>query len=226
MGAWNRRDAVAGLGALAASPSLAEDSKPSPIAHDALADNSLAKAFQPLDTELPSVNIWGPDGTRGIDTLKGRTVLMPLWAEWCAPCMSELPDFARLQAKYGNYKFAIIPILTATQKKFTPASLGEILRLANCGVFTPWIENNLGNRLARVMGRRGGSYALPCNVLIAPDGHVVAREIGAIGNSDDDAPAKTYSETLTRVSAGAVQSRWGQPDGEEFAKVMASGFLA
>jgi thiol-disulfide isomerase/thioredoxin len=190
-----------------------------------LADNSLAKAFQPPDeAELPSVIIWGPGGKRGLDTLRGRTVLMPLWAEWCAPCMSELPDFARLQEKYGNDKFAIIPILSGTHKKFTPEALGDLFKLAHCGVFEPLIENNLGDRLARVMARRHDTYVLPCNLLIAPDGRVVGRETGALSNSDDAAPAKTYKETLNRVGAGDVQSRWGQADGEEFAKAMAAGF--
>ncbi len=224
--AWNRRATLAGMGALVVAPALAEDKKPSPIAHGILADNVMAQAFEPpADADLPSVFVWGPDGKRPIGDLKGRTILMPLWAEWCAPCMSELPDFGRLQRKYGNDKFAIIPVLTATQKKITPELLGQVLSVMHCEMFEPLLENNRGDRLARTMGRRGSTYALPCNLLIAPDGHVVGREMGAIANPEME-PAKSYKETLARVDQNAVQSRWGQADGEEFAKAMADGFLA
>jgi hypothetical protein len=68
--------------------------------------------------------------------------------------------------------------------------------------------------------------ALPCNLLIGPDGRVMAREIGRLENTDDANPAKTWKETVNRTGAGEVQSRWGQTDGEAFAAAMANGFLA
>jgi thiol-disulfide isomerase/thioredoxin len=225
----HRRAAIFGLGTMILSPAYGDEEKQdSPIAHGVLAQNSLAKLFEPSpETKLPNLYIWGPQGTRGISELKGRTVLMPLWAEWCAPCLSELPDFARLQRKYGNDKFAIVPILTGTQKRVTPELLANVLHAAHGDVFEPLIENNRGEILMRKMARRSdGSAALPCNLLIAPDGRVVAREIGRVGNSDDPDPAKTNKEVYSRIDADAVQSRWGQADGEVFAAAMADGFLA
>jgi thiol-disulfide isomerase/thioredoxin len=223
----SRRTAVLGLTALTLRPARADDRPVSPIARGTLAQNSLAQAFEPARGELPDLYLWGPNGKYRISELKGRTILMPLWAEWCAPCFSELPDFARLQQKYGNEKFAVVPVLTATRKRITPELLKPLLSMSHAGVFEPLIEDNRGDRLVKAMGRRaGGEYALPCNLLLAPDGRVVAREMGRISNSDDTAPAKTYKETLDRVGANAVQSRWGQADGEAFAAAMADGFLA
>jgi thiol-disulfide isomerase/thioredoxin len=227
-GLIDRRATVLGLTGLTVSAAYAGDKPASPIAHGVLAENSLAQAFEPSpESELPYINIWGPQGTRSISELKGRTIVMPLWAEWCAPCLSELPDFARLQRKYGNDKFAIIPVLTATQKKVTPQLLAGLMHALHGDVFEPLIENNLGDRLMRKMARHaGGSAALPCNLIIAPNGRVVAREIGRIGNSDDTDPAKTQKEVYSRIDADAVQSRWGQADGDAFAAALANGFLA
>jgi thiol-disulfide isomerase/thioredoxin len=223
----DRRIALLGLAGSTISAAHADDKPLSPIAHGVLAQNSLAQKFEAVTTELPRVYLWGPNGRRDIRELKGRTILMPLWAEWCAPCMSEIPDFARLQQKYGNEKFSIIPVLTATRKKITPEILRTILMEMHAGVFEPLLENDLGSRLMEKMARKSsGESALPCNLLIAPDGHVVAREIGRLENTDDATPAKTYEETLARVDANAVQSRWGQADGEAFAAAMADGFLA
>ncbi|HZQ40307.1 MAG TPA: TlpA disulfide reductase family protein [Rhizomicrobium sp.] len=226
----DRRAAVAGLGATIATCAYAEDKSASPLAHGVLAENSLAQKFEGVSTKLPDVNLWGPNGKRDIEdwlaTLKGRTILMPLWAEWCAPCMSEIPDFARLQQKYGNDKFSIIPVLTATRKQFTPEILGSILKSMHAGVFEPLIENHLGDTLMTRMARIGSGAALPCNLLIAPDGRVLAREIGRLGNTDDASPAKTWDAVVKRAETGDVQSRWGQADGDAFAAAMASGFLA
>lgn len=220
----DRRAILAGVALLATRP--ASGAEPPPLAHGVLAENSLAKEFEPVTGTLPDVLLWGTKGKHRFDDLKGRTILMPLWAEWCGPCLTELPDFARLQTKYGNDKFAIIPVLTGTHRKFTPESLGVVLKLAHADIFEPLIEDRLGNTLATKMAHIfGDEAALPCNLLIAPDGHVVAREMGRISSTDDTNPANSYNDMLVRTQNGAVQSIWGQPAGEEFAKAMADGFL-
>jgi thiol-disulfide isomerase/thioredoxin len=107
----SRRAAISGAVAVTASlatPAAGADD--SPVAHGLLLNNKVAKAFHaaPRDT-LPDVEVVGPDGVHKLaDLIKGRTVVMPLWAEWCAPCLSELPDFAKLQRKYGSATFAVI----------------------------------------------------------------------------------------------------------------------
>jgi thiol-disulfide isomerase/thioredoxin len=224
MFAISRRTALGGLAGLVAQPVLA-DSEP-PVAHGILANNPLALAFTSAPEELlPDVKLQGPTGAHSTTELKGRTLLIPLWAEWCAPCFAELPDFARLQRKYGNDKFQIIPILSGTQKKFTVQSLAGILVAAQAGVFAPLMEDDYGDKLVSKMARQHGQITVPCNLLIAPDGRVVGREIGRIPNAGDAAPAKTRDEVLKRTEAGDVQSLWGQQPGEEFAAAMANGFL-
>lgn len=222
-----RRAVLTGLAAAALVPAHADDS---PVAHGILADNSLARAFEkPPTSTLPDVPLIGMDGTFSIDRWKGRTVLMPLWAEWCAPCMSELPDFGRLQSKYANSRFTILPVLNATNKQLTPHDILQLFAVLHCEALPAVAESRLGSRLLRTMGRQGDSYALPCNLLIAPDGRVVGREMGRItadDASDGTAPAKTGDpETVTRAIKGQAQSVWGKPEGEAFAAAMANGFL-
>jgi thiol-disulfide isomerase/thioredoxin len=226
--AINRRTVLAGLAATAA-PLLA-GAADSPLAHGVLANNRLAQAFKPApQSRLPDVPLVGLHGEFSIDTLKGRTILMPLWAEWCAPCLSEIPDFARLHKKFSNAKFIIVPVLTSTMKQFTPSDIGRVFTVLHAEALPPVMEKNLGSRLARTMGRQGDSYALPCNLLIGPDGTVIGREIGRISAADaSDGPVPQKSpdpETVTRAINGQAQSEWGKADGEEFARAMADGFL-
>ena len=225
----DRRAVMLGLGAgLASPPALAAD-EVSPLAHGILANNALAKAFEKSRRDLPDVTLIGPYGEFGTDTLKGRTILMPLWAEWCAPCLSEIPDFARLQAKYGTRHFTIMPVLTASGRKLTPDLINNLFDILHARALKPVVEKNFTGKLAAAMGRQGNSWALPCNLLIAPDGTVVAREVGKIAAPDAAAgatPPKTGdAETVTRAILGQAQSLWGKPEGEEFAAAMAAGFL-
>lgn len=225
-----RRAVLAGLAGSALSPALAEKA-PSPVAHGILADNELAKAFEPPQSaRLPDVTIMGQRSDVSLDIFRGKTILMPLWAEWCAPCLSEIPDFSRLQAKYRNARFEIIPILTAPNRQLTPDRIADVFTMLHATSLPALVERNFGDKLFRAMCRTGRQYTLPCNLLIAPDGTVVGREMGRITAADatqGDAPPPNGgdSETIRRAMAGQAQSAWGKAAGEEFAAAMASGFL-
>ncbi|HEY0107925.1 MAG TPA: TlpA disulfide reductase family protein [Rhizomicrobium sp.] len=228
----SRRGVLAGLVALAAPlPARAADTADSPIAHGILAQNKLAQAFRPTLDSLPDVTLIGPNGERDISALKGRTLLMPLWAEWCAPCLGEIPDFAKLQKKYGGDKFAIVPILTGTRRQFTPTTLAGVLAVLHADVFEPLMETHFGDKLMRRMARQGNSVAIPCNLLIAPDGRVVGREIGIKlsddGEKDAERPVEGKKDPalVARAIGGETMSLWGTPAGDEFAAAMAKGFL-
>jgi thiol-disulfide isomerase/thioredoxin len=228
----HRRTVLAGMAGLAlAGPSsvAADDAPISPVAHGALANNALALAFEPpTRTELPDVTlIGGKDRELEISDLKGRTLLMPLWAEWCAPCLSEIPDFARLQQKYANDKFAIVPILTGTQKRLTTANLADVLVFLHAGVFEPLMEKHFGSILMNAMAKKGRGVEIPCNLLVAPDGTVIGREFGARRSDEEEAmlASDNKSQLIKRAEAGEMLSLWGKPEGEQFAAAMAGGFL-
>lgn len=206
-----------------AGPLRAEENT-SPVAHGILADNLLAKAFEATTAELPDVTVIGPNGSRSISEFRGRTLLMPLWAEWCGPCLGELQDFGTLQRKYGNDKFAIVPILSGTQKRMSPANVAQLFSYLHADSLEPLVENHFGTRLLNTMARSGRGVAVPCNLLIAPDGRVVGREIGMKQADDFDAHSK--HEILAQEIAGKVLSEWGKPAGAEFAAAMANGFLS
>jgi len=226
-----RRTVLTGLAGLAVPPAWAKSTE-TPVAHGVLAANPIAKKFKPTAlNRLPEVTVLGPHGPFDLSTLRGKTILMPLWAEWCTPCLSELPDFARLQTKYGNTKFAIIPILTGTRRSLTPDGVAEIFQRLHATALPFLAEKNAGDVLLHAMCQQGGDYTIPCNLLIAPNGTVIGREIGMLTEEDastNDAPpakgrnAKTAS---TPAAADQTQSLWSKPPGEEFARAMAEGFL-
>jgi thiol-disulfide isomerase/thioredoxin len=53
------------------------------------------------------------DGSGAPKTLKdfrGKTVLLNLWATWCAPCREEMPSLDRLQRQLGSDKFEVVAL--------------------------------------------------------------------------------------------------------------------
>jgi len=45
-----------------------------------------------------------------IADLKGKVVVMNLWATWCAPCKIEMPTLAKLQADYAGRPVEVVAI--------------------------------------------------------------------------------------------------------------------
>ena len=60
---------------------------------------------------LPDVTLEDPDGRIiRISDLRGRHVLVDIWASWCAPCRQESPNLVRLYEKYKDEGFTIYAI--------------------------------------------------------------------------------------------------------------------
>ena len=57
----------------------------------------------------PKYSVTTLDGkTLSNDSLKGKVVLLNVWASWCGPCQSEFPDLIELQEKYGDKGFTVV----------------------------------------------------------------------------------------------------------------------
>jgi len=85
----------------------------------------------------------------------------------------------------------------------------------------------LTSHLMDALAVRGVETAIPCNVLIAPSGRIVAREFGLKDGQPDDAKrADSNGPSLAaRAEAGESLSLWGKAEGEQLAAAMANGFL-
>ena len=51
------------------------------------------------------------DGTRSIAEFRGTKILVNLWAEWCKPCVKELPELDVLRQAIPVDELIILPIL-------------------------------------------------------------------------------------------------------------------
>ncbi|HXQ53644.1 MAG TPA: TlpA disulfide reductase family protein [Stellaceae bacterium] len=100
--------------------------------------------------------------------LRGRVVLINLWATWCAPCIAEMPSLAKLQARLGG-----LAILAVSEDR-RGAELVDpfIAKLAIPGLaiyLDPKSE----------VGHAFGVEGLPTSILIDREGRVAGSLQGA-----------------------------------------------
>ena len=69
-----------------------------------------------------------PDGQpMQLADLSGKTLLVNLWATWCAPCRHEMPALDQLQREMGSDTFEVVAINVETGDDVKPkAFLDEI----------------------------------------------------------------------------------------------------
>ena len=100
---------------------------------------AVAQAMQPLASgEVAAVQVantpkpcrrWpsmAPDGKpMTLADLKGRTVLLNLWATWCAPCRAEMPALDALQEKLGGDDFQVVTVNIDTRNLDKPQAVAS-----------------------------------------------------------------------------------------------------
>jgi len=70
-----------------------------------------AFVVRPKPVPLPAFSFDGPDGEgQSAADLKGKVVLLNIWATWCVPCREEMPQLNALQAELGGPHFEVVAI--------------------------------------------------------------------------------------------------------------------
>ncbi len=68
-------------------------------------------------------------------SLKGKPVLVNLWATWCAPCVAELPSLNRLATLRGGD----VKVVTVSQDMAKLESVAPFLK-AKAPLLDPWLD--------------------------------------------------------------------------------------
>lgn len=58
-----------------------------------------------------------------IADLKGKVVVMNIWATWCAPCVAEMPTLAKLQAAYAGQDVEVVAVSIDSETSAAKARL-------------------------------------------------------------------------------------------------------
>ena len=87
--------------------------------------------------ELPPFTLADPEGQQlRLPSLKGKPVLINLWATWCAPCIAELPT---LQA-IANRADMNVAVVTISQDIGDPAKVRAFLDQRGFAQLPAWLD--------------------------------------------------------------------------------------
>ncbi len=149
------------------APGPCAGSDPALARVDAAAKGEVA-AMQalPQARPAPEIRFKGPDGAEtGLADLKGRLLLVNLWATWCAPCKAEMPALDRLQAQLGGPDFAVVAINVDTRNLDKPPDW-----LKQAGIHDLAFYADPGGRVLPMVQRDTQSPGLPTTMLIDAKG--------------------------------------------------------
>ncbi|MCX7888902.1 MAG: TlpA family protein disulfide reductase [Rhodobacteraceae bacterium] len=130
---------------------------------------------------LPEVALLDETGaTRSLAEYRGRYVVLNLWATWCAPCRTEMPQLQALQSELGGDRLAVATVavgrnaVPAIERFFAEAGVTDLPRL-----------RDPGQDLAAALG----VFGLPVTLILDPAGREIARLTGEADWSSPEARA-------------------------------------
>ena len=105
--------------------------------------------------------------TKSISDWKGRTVLLNLWATWCAPCRAEMPALDALQKELGGENFEVVPVSVDLGDPGKPKKFYKDIGLKSVGFFHDDSLDTLNT-----LKKNGLAFGLPATLLVDKRGCV------------------------------------------------------
>lgn len=124
---------------------------------------------------LPDVTLPCIDGTGEVrlSALRGKPMIVNLWATWCGPCREEAPHLAAFATVAGDE----VQLIGIDVDDPDPAGA---IRFAQA---SQWTWPQLADRRGALRGDLG--QAIPQTLFVTGDGRVVHRKLGAFASLDE-----------------------------------------
>jgi len=114
--------------------------------------------------------------------LRGRTLLLNLWATWCVPCRTEMPTLDALQAKLGGPGFEVVAVNIDTRDPDKPKTF-----LKDIGVRKLAYYADPTAKTFQDLKSIGRAFGMPTTMLIDRQGCEVGTIAGPAQWASDDA---------------------------------------
>jgi thiol-disulfide isomerase/thioredoxin len=166
-------------------------------------DNAVCKAAQPLaaalkplakgevaalqipaePARLRDLSFKLPDGRdTTLSAFLGKTVLVNLWATWCAPCRHEMPALDRLQQQYGGPNFEVVAINIDTRNVEKARAFLDEVNVKSLALYA-----DPSAKIFQDLKSVGRAFGMPTTILLDKDGCELAYLAGPAEWSSPDA---------------------------------------
>ena len=129
---------------------------------------SLAMLPRPI---LDAENKASSGGPIKLANYSGKVLLVNLWATWCGPCRSEIPELVKLHKEFQSRGVEMIGLSTEDPDA-SAESVSDFIREYNVDYQIGWARREVAQTLMQ------GRTSIPQSFVIARDGRIVRRFIG------------------------------------------------
>ena len=116
--------------------------------------------------DLKSKNLDGKEVK--LSDLKGKVVMLDIWATWCPPCREEMPSMERLHERLKDRGFVLLAVSQDEGPIAGVKAFVDQMKLTFPVLVDPEGE----------VGRKYGIWGFPESFLLDRDGRIVERVIG------------------------------------------------
>jgi cytochrome c biogenesis protein CcmG/thiol:disulfide interchange protein DsbE len=105
-----------------------------------------------------------------LSDLKGKVLVLDLWATWCGPCRSSIPELVDMQKEYGPQGFEVVG-LDIDPESDTPEDVRAFAKEFDINYKLAFADRELAISLMR-----GGN--IPQSIVVNRDGQIVEHLVG------------------------------------------------
>jgi len=155
-------------------------------------------AFRPAEHPLglSELTFDGPDGNPvRISDFEDRTILLNLWATWCAPCRKEMPALDDLQAEMGNEDFQVVAVNVDRSGPEKPKAFWKEIGVSRLAFYS-----DASNGILKDLKAKARATGLPTTILVGPSGCEIGTMYGPAEWASDEAKALLTAALKTKAN--------------------------
>lgn len=132
-------------------------------------ENAVTEVQTTTDVEAdaaPDFTVYDGEGNAvSLSSLKGKSVVVNFWADWCPPCVSELPNFQKAYEQYKDVEFLMVNVNS------TPQYIDAFAQ--RNGYSFPIYYDSDGSAYSLF-----GLSTIPKTLFVDPDGRLIKLQVG------------------------------------------------
>lgn len=130
----------------------------------------------------------------------GKVIVVNLWASWCGPCRSEVPEYEKVRKENAGRNVEFIG-LTTEDPRTSSDRVKQFVRNLNFGFRLGWADRETALTLMN------GRSTIPQTLVIAPNGRIVSQWRGYSRRQSGDHLRETIESALSQAPTPISKNR-------------------